>query len=240
MKKKIYNKLKELCNEGISIIKEMSKDNTQERLKVQTRYQRWFTKSLNIVKTLLPNRYNEFYECYKLEKRVEIKPDTYRIYDYFTGVTISLIEPGLPRAICQFFVQISILESIRDSFDSLVFNITENINLEIMDNELKSSKLLLKKGFLRAAGAISGVVLEKHFANILINHNLKTLKKDPSISDYNDLLKKENIYDTIQWRFVQRLGDIRNLCDHNKDREPTKEEVQELIDGVDKIIKTVF
>lgn len=238
MKKKIYNELKELCDEGMKIIKEMGKDVSTERLKVQSKYQKWFTKSLNVVKTLLPNRYNEFYECYKLDKRKEVNFNTFRIYDYFACVGIN--KTSLPRAISHFFIQINILESIRDSFDSLVFNITENINLEIMDNELKSSKILLKKGFLRAAGAISGVVLEKHFANIEHNHNLKILKKDPSISDYNDFFKKENIYDTIQWRFIQRLGDIRNLCDHNKDREPTKEEVQELIDGVDKIIKTVF
>lgn len=39
---------------------------------------------------------------------------------------------------------------------------------------------------------------------------------------------------------IQHLGDIRNLCDHNKDREPTKEEVEELINGIDQIIKTNF
>jgi len=51
---------------------------------------------------------------------------------------------------------------------------------------------------------------------------------------------KDTLYDVVQWRFVQRLGDIRNYCAHNKDREPTKDEVNELIDGADKIIKTVF
>lgn len=36
------------------------------------------------------------------------------------------------------------------------------------------------------------------------------------------------------------LGDIRNLCDHNKDRDPKKEEVEDLISGVEAIIKTVY
>jgi hypothetical protein len=62
----------------------------------------------------------------------------------------------------------------------------------------------------------------------------------PTISDFNELLKGGDVIDLVMWRFIQHLGDIRNLCDHGKDREPTKDEVLELIDGVDKVIKTVF
>lgn len=109
-----------------------------------------------------------------------------------------------------------------------------------MDNELLSTKKLFKKEFYRSAGAICGVLLEKHFSSILLAHGITIKKKDPCISDYNDLLKTEGIYDTVNWRFIQHLGDIRNLCDHNKDRNPTKEEVEELINGTDKVIKTIF
>jgi hypothetical protein len=56
----------------------------------------------------------------------------------------------------------------------------------------------------------------------------------------NDLLKKNDIIDVPTWRFVQRLGDLRNLFDHKKHAEPTKENIAELIEGVRKIIKTVF
>lgn len=52
--------------------------------------------------------------------------------------------------------------------------------------------------------------------------------------------EQEKVYDIVNWRFIQHLGDIRNLCDHNKDREPTKEEVEELINGTEKVIKTIF
>jgi hypothetical protein len=42
------------------------------------------------------------------------------------------------------------------------------------------------------------------------------------------------------WRKVQYLGDIRNLCSHQKDTEPTEEQVKELIDGVNAVIKNIF
>jgi len=54
------------------------------------------------------------------------------------------------------------------------------------------------------------------------------------------MLKNGSVIDTPMWRFIQHLGDIRNLCDHNKDRDPTKEEVEDLISGVQKVIKTLF
>jgi len=94
-------------------------------------------------------------------------------------------------------------------------------------------------GFLRAAGVVCGVVIEKHFSEVCKNNSISISKKNPTIADYNDALK-ENVYDILEWRRIQRLGDIRNLCGHNKEREPTKEEVFELISGTERIIKTIF
>jgi len=41
-------------------------------------------------------------------------------------------------------------------------------------------------------------------------------------------------------RLIQRYNDIRTLCCHSKEREPTNDEVSELINGVDKSIKAIF
>lgn len=71
--------------------------------------------------------------------------------------------------------------------------------------------------------------------------NILAVKKaNPTINDLNQLLKDNNAIDTPTWRFVQHLADLRNLCDHNKNREPTKDEVNDLISGASKITKTVF
>ena len=97
-----------------------------------------------------------------------------------------------------------------------------------------------RQGFLRAAGAIAGVILEKHLRQVIADHGIVVRKAEPTINDFNDHLKKAGVLDVPAWRQIQRLGDIRNLCGHSKHREPEKEEVEELIEGADRIIRTLF
>jgi hypothetical protein len=109
----------------------------------------------------------------------------------------------------------------------------------LQDKELGIAEELLKVN-LRAAGSLTGVILENHLQKVMQNHNLAISKRNPTISDINDVLKSNNIYDIPTWRKIQYLYDIRTLCSHKKKREPTEEEVTELISGVNEIIKKIF
>jgi hypothetical protein len=84
------------------------------------------------------------------------------------------------------------------------------------------------------------VVLERHLKQVSDDHGVTITPKNPSISDLNNALKEAGVIDVPQWRFVQHLADIRNLCDHSKTAEPTIEQVDDLVAGVAKIIKTLF
>ena len=81
--------------------------------------------------------------------------------------------------------------------------------------------------------------MERHLAQVCKNHGIKFRKRNLGIANFNEALKKERVIDTSQWLFNQHLGALRNLCAHNKEREPTKEDVFDLISGVRKIIKTL-
>jgi len=63
---------------------------------------------------------------------------------------------------------------------------------------------------------------------------------EPSVSDLNEPLKSKGVYDILVWRKIQLLVDIRNICSHQKSTEPTEEQVDELISGVNSVIKSVF
>ena len=143
-------------------------------------------------------------------------------------------------AIPKFEQQKNILKSVERKFSSSLFDIKQIIQADLFDDELETAEELNKKGFIRGAGAIAGVVLEKHLKQVANNHSIRMIKKNPGIGDFNDLLKNNDIIEVSTWRFIQHLGDIRNLCDHNKEREPSKEEVTDLISGVRKMTKTIF
>ena len=111
---------------------------------------------------------------------------------------------------------------------------------DLFDSELDAAAELVKRGFLRGAGAMAGVVLENHLAQVCANHSLKTRKKAPAIGDFNDMLKAAKVVDTPQWRSIQHLADVRNLCDHKRPTEPTADQVNDLISGVAKVVKNLF
>jgi hypothetical protein len=140
----------------------------------------------------------------------------------------------------RFDTQRAILGSAESRFKSSLFDIAQLVRADLFDSELDAARELTKHGFLRPAGAIAGVVIEKHLAQVCVNHGVPIKKKDPAINDFNEALKNASVVDIPAMRQIQRLADIRNLCDHNKHREPTKDEVIELVDGAEKLCKTLF
>ena len=78
-------------------------------------------------------------------------------------------------------------------------------------------------------------------ARAKINLSLEIIgKREDGYHDLSMIMQSIDIYDTINWRFIQHLWDIRNLCDHKKQRDPSNDEIEELINGTDKVIKTIF
>lgn len=210
----------------------------------KSEYQAWYSEALVIIKQLLPDRLTDFIKLFEKPKtRKAIEYGNYVIEDYLQGLRVTFAgetKVGPDAAISQFEQQLNILKSIERRFESSLFDIKQLVQADLFDSELDTARELNKNKFSRGAGAIAGVVLEKHLAQVLKNHNINTSKKNPSISDLNDLLKSSEVYETPTWRKIQHLGDIRNLCDHNKGKEPKMEEVEELISGVDTIIKTIY
>jgi hypothetical protein len=212
------------------------------------KYQVWYSESLIVIKQLLPDRLKDFVRLFeKPAKRKEIAFDNYVVEDYLQGLEITRdngwkIEVIVPSSagIPKFEQQLNILKSVEKRLESSLFEIVQILQADLFDSELDAAMELNRKGFTRGAGAMAGVVLEAHFSQVCINHNLSVKSKNPTISDYNDLLKANNVIEIPVWRTIQHLGDLRNKCDHKKDSDPTKQEIDELISGVDKIVKTLF
>lgn len=207
-------------------------------------YNAWYNESIRLIKQLMPERLDDFVGFYAPEKkRKTIDLSTYTISDSLLGYEISrngLHLVGSEAGLRLFQQQLRIVASLSGCFESSLYNIKELLQADVFNSELDGAKELNKNGFYRAAGALCGVILEKHFAGVCESHSIKIKKGAPGISDYNEKFKEEGVIDNKTYLLIQRLGTIRNLCDHNKKQEPTKEDIDDLINGTDKVLHEVL
>jgi hypothetical protein len=209
-------------------------------------YQHWYSEALSVVEQLLPDRYEEFRELFRLDKDPkELTVTTYTIKNYVHGTRVTRmygeedVFNATSVAMTKFKDQIDILASAESRLGSVLADIEGTLEATLLDDELETASALLKAKHLRSAGIVAGVVLERHLKTVLGNHQV-TLRKKAQIGNLNDALKEAKVLDVPRWREIQRLGDIRNLCGHDGEREPTTEEVRELIAGTEKVVATTF
>ena len=238
----IKNEISQLIEMGKEMYYTLDSSNGQRNPNLNfflLNYEMWYTKVLALIKQITPDRVQDFTILYSNPNRKEITFSTYCVSDALRTLQHQSNWYGPWSAKFCVHSQVKMLQACLEKFDSRLYDLQTMLQADIFDSEIESAKHLLKMGFLRAAGAICGVVLENHFKGVCKNRNINIQKKNPTIADYNDALKN-SVYDTVEWRRIQRLGDIRNLCDHSKEREPTKDEVEELISGTERVTKTIY
>jgi hypothetical protein len=177
----------------------------------ESKYQKWYTEAFAIIKQLLPDRLSEFEAFYKADsKRKTVDTTTYKIQDWMMGLraTPNKYSGEMPfddfaAVVMRFSVQLEILKSLSSRFESSLFDIRQLVQADLFDSEMDAARELHKNGYLRAAGVVAGVVLEFHLSQVCTNHGLTLKKKDPTIADFNDLLKSSNAVDVPLWRFIE-------------------------------------
>ena len=226
-------------------LRKLTGDNSQ-RVDFGIKYQDWYTRALQVVRALAPDRLDEFVGYYLADpKRKTYCSSTYVIQDYVMGDGAATNGYDRPLwdvhavTVSRVTSQCQILISLQSRIDGVLSDVTGALFADLQDHELESARQLLGIN-IRAAGVLAGVVLERHLQQVASNHKVTIKKKDPTLSDLNDPLRTGGVYDMPTWRKIQLLGDIRNLCAHRKGTDPTKEQVEELISGVNSIIKAVF
>jgi hypothetical protein len=224
---------------------DLARDNN-DIISFGSRYQNWYSRAYKLVETLGHERLAEFSSYYRIDcKRKVVNVENYVIQDFIKGIGARRDHYDKPLwdtnnlTMVRVVNQMQIISSLSSRVDSVLQDVKGHLFAELQDSEL-SAAAQLKKINLRAAGALAGVVLERHLQRVSENHGLVIKKKNPSISDLNDPLKQADVYDVPTWRKIQLLADIRNVCSHQKDVQPTVEQVDELIAGVNSVVKSIF
>ncbi len=212
-------------------------------------YQRWYSEALAVIGQILPDRASDFIGYYAYSKtRKNLDYENYRIQDFLNGLGATRTAGGRSEkvvgtdaAIPHFQQQLALLKAAEARFESSLFDIRQIVQGDIFDSELDAAEHLAKAKYMRAAGALAGVVLERHLATVCDNHPAVTIaKKNATIAYFNDALKAGNVIDQAQWRFIQHLADLRNLSDHARTPDPTTEQIMDLLAGVKKVTKTIY
>ncbi len=241
---------KSAFEEQLNDIFENDEDKVSEYLKklpsFKSDYQKWYSEAQAVIKQVLPDRLADFVSYYEFPRvRKDISFQNYMVKDYLQGLRITrgggyeVVADG-SAAIPEFEQQLNIIKAAKKTLESTLLDLTAVLQADLFDTEIETAGALAKSGYLRAAGAICGVVIEKHLNHVRETHNLKIAKKNPGISDLAQLLRTSGVITLAQERFTQSLADTRNLCSHAKGREPTKEEIAELVEGTGKVLKTIF
>jgi hypothetical protein len=243
-KEKLSQEITDCLNDCVPLLELLQGKNKDKNFSFHIKYQEWYSKAVKIAQFLAPDRFQEFKSYYEIDpRRKSLGYGTYVIQDFIKGVI-----PGgynytnfdsTEQTLKCLYNQYTILNSLKPRVNSILADISEALYIELQDTELTTAKTLLKVN-LRAAGVIAGVVLEGYLLKIVTKHEIKPAKKHLALADLNELLKSNNLYDTTTWRKIAYLGDIRNYCAHKKDKEPTKEQVEELIEGANWVIKNVY
>jgi hypothetical protein len=211
----------------------------------RTYYQAWYSEALAVVKQVLPDRLQDFISHYEpARNRKELNWGSYVIKDALLGSTVTRtatdeVIVDAKAAIPHIQNQVAILEAAKARLRSSLFELRQLVQADVFDSEIEAARELLRNKFVRAAGAMAGVVLERHLRQACDDRDIKIARKNPGISDLNELLRSDGVIDVPQWRHISMLGDIRNLCSHNKAKEPTAEQVEDLIEGTSKVLKTI-
>lgn len=209
-------------------------------------YQLWYSEAQVLINQLLPSRLGDFNRYYGGEsKRKHIDPTTYGIRDYLQNTSIGeygIYEVAMKRhkiaAVDSMRQQVLIVKSAAKRFNSQLFDIRTLLHADLLGGQLDAAKELARSGYLRAAGVLAGFSLEAHLKDVARSRNIK-LKSKPNIADLSNALYSAGLMGAEVLSKTQYLSSLRNKCAHDKEADPTKDDLRDLIAGVERAIKNV-
>jgi hypothetical protein len=203
-----------------------------EMPKIRVEYQKWYSQVSQIVGTYLPTRAPEMEKLYN-------DPETKG--GWYFGIRSYLRSDDQNykhRFEADVQQQKGILLAVPHVLKIRAHEVAALVTADLVQGELDEARALLEHGFTRAAGAIAGVALEAHLKLLHNQSGLDYTQKD-TINPLVSRLRQNNIITIGDEKKCIAMAETRNKCDHKQSDDPSKEEVKELIDDVDRFTKRV-
>jgi hypothetical protein len=190
-----------------------------------------------LVPRTFPTQYRQWYACGKAILEVNHDYDSLNefVQSYKSNqkyLDSTYISEGEQIFICEMIErQMTIIEALPAYLEGRMYDLKLTIASTLMGDELKEARVLFDKGFIRAAGALSGVVLERHI-KLRFDTILPAIKYGEKVTLGQLIQKAEahKLYDVVTIEKMKYLNAVRISCDHDKKSEPKEIEVHDLIE----------
>jgi hypothetical protein len=130
----------------------------------------------------------------------------------------------------------AVFSAAREDFDGgYLTSIRSLVQAELFDSELDQSKELLKSGYKVPAAVIAGTVLETALRELCDrNNNIPHGKLDKMNAD----LARAGVYNANQLKRITAIAGIRNSAAHGKPDQFTDDDVEGMIEDVERFLAT--
>lgn len=203
-------------------------------------YQKWYSQVHEIVSAHLPGRLATLENLYYTPSQKYTPEAETKVYcgmrSYLRGD--GSYRPFRDRFEADLEQQRGILTAVPDVIDLRALEVRALVTADLMNGELNEARLLLDHGFIRAAGAVAAVALEAHLKLLHDQSGLTYTDKD-TIRPLALRLRQNGVITLGDEKKCDAMADTRNKCDHKKKTDPTRDEVAELINDVDRFAKRV-
>src|SRR5690606_12460000 len=108
------------------------------------------------------------------------------------------------------------------------------VHADVFDSELEQAKSLLDNNYKNAAAVIAGAVLETAIKELCNNNQIDIEKK--KLTRLNDDLAKAGVYNVLQQKQITALADIRNNAAHGNYENFSSEDVQRMIQDIERFL----
>lgn len=163
-------------------------------------YQVWYTGCRTLVAANMPDRLDELVSTYDEYLAKFIKYENMAHYQQLTAVRqIALIQ--------------ALVDAVPQHLEIQLHNIDLLLAQSYVRDQLSEAQVLLDAGYTRSAGALAGVLLERHL-KLLCDSQQPPIPYNPKdgIGTLNTLLQKQSVYDKAQETRVDLMRQVRNKC----------------------------
>ena len=219
MSQKILNRYEELINEA-SFIQSFSSEESDGfggtykvlRGEGKEKYREWKVKTKNLLRLSCGENSVHYKDYVEAEKPIG--------YDTDPDALMRLIP--ILKAAC---------DDLKNGF---LVSFKQIVQAEVFDSELEQAKSLLDSNYKNAAAVIAGAVLETAIKELCNNNQIDIEKK--KLTRLNDDLAKAGVYNVLQQKQITALADIRNNAAHGNYENFSSEDVQRMIQDIERFL----